>query len=56
MASLPHRGSSIHEHPDRVLAPAGLARHASLATIVIQGDLSTSYRIAMGIALRQLAA
>lgn len=31
-------------------------RGAPLATIVINGDLETSYRIAMGIALRSLAA
>jgi 3-dehydroquinate dehydratase-2 len=31
-------------------------RWAPLATIVINGDLETSYRIAMGIALRRLAA
>jgi hypothetical protein len=29
-------------------------RGAPLATIIINGDLSTSYRIALGIALRQL--
>lgn len=54
--TLPSPYIEIHDDSAAALAPSGCARHAPLATIVINGDLSTSYRIAMGIALRQLAA
>lgn len=46
----------IHDDSAATLASPDGLHHAPLATIVIQGDLSASYRIAMGIALRQLAA
>jgi 3-dehydroquinate dehydratase-2 len=54
--ALPSPYIEIHDDSGAALAAPGPARHAPLATIVINGDLSTSYRIAMGIALRQLAA
>jgi 3-dehydroquinate dehydratase-2 len=53
---LPSPYIDIHDDSGAALASPGAARHAPVATIVINGDLSTSYRIAMGIALRQLAA
>lgn len=46
----------IEIHDDSGAALAAPERHGPLATIVINGDLAASYRIAMGIALRQLAA
>lgn len=54
--ALPSPYIEIHDDSGAAMAPSGPVRHAPLATIVINGDLSTSYRIAMGIALRQLAA
>ncbi|MBT2118519.1 hypothetical protein KK141_20760 [Dyella sp. LX-66] len=54
--ALPSPYIEIHDDSGAAMAPPGPARHAPLATIVINGDLPTSYRIAMGIALRQLAA
>lgn len=44
----------VHDDSDTALDAGLNQRNAPLATIVINGDLSTSYRIAMGIALRQL--
>lgn len=46
----------VHDDSDDTLERAPGRRGAPLATIVINGDLETSYRIAMGIALRCLAA
>ncbi|MFC4529055.1 hypothetical protein ISN76_18610 [Dyella halodurans] len=44
----------VHEDSDTAMGPGPYQRGAPLATIIINGDLSTSYRIALGIALRQL--
>ncbi|WP_284399716.1 type II 3-dehydroquinate dehydratase [Dyella lipolytica] len=45
----------VHDDSDDTLEPRDVL-HAPLATIVIHGDLGTSYRIALGIALRRLSA
>ena len=45
----------IHDDSAAAMVSSGSTRHAPLATIVINGDLPASYRIALGIALRQLA-
>jgi 3-dehydroquinate dehydratase II len=44
----------MQDDSDATLEPVPASRHAPLATIVTNGDLNTSYRIALGIALRQL--
>lgn len=44
----------VHDDSATALDAGPYGRGAPLATIVINGDLSTSYRIALGIALRQL--
>jgi 3-dehydroquinate dehydratase-2 len=44
----------VHDDSDTAIGPGPGQRGAPLATIIINGDLSTSYRIALGIALRQL--
>lgn len=44
----------VHDDSDTTLDPGPYQRGAPLATIIINGDLSMSYRIALGIALRQL--
>lgn len=46
----------VHDDSGATLEGMDGRRRAPLATIVINGDLATSYRIAMGIALRRLAA
>ncbi|RAO75713.1 type II 3-dehydroquinate dehydratase [Dyella jiangningensis] len=46
----------VHDDSGAVVERADGRHGAPLATIVINGDLATSYRIALGIALRQLAA
>jgi 3-dehydroquinate dehydratase-2 len=46
----------VHDDSATALDAGPYGRRAPLATIVINGDLSTSYRIALGIALRQLSA
>ena len=46
----------VHDDDAETLEETHLPHGAPLATIVIHGDLATSYRIAMNIALRQLAA
>lgn len=54
--ALPTPYIEIHDDSGAAMASPDSPHHAPLATIVINGDLSASYRIAMGIALRQLAA
>ncbi|RDS80383.1 hypothetical protein DWU99_19880 [Dyella psychrodurans] len=44
----------MQDDSEAALETAPAAGHAPLATIVTNGDLNTSYRIALGIALRQL--
>ena len=44
----------VHDDSDTAIGPGPCQGGAPLATIIINGDLSTSYRIALGIALRQL--
>jgi 3-dehydroquinate dehydratase-2 len=44
----------MQDDSDAMLEPVPASRHAPLATIVTNGDLDISYRIALGIALRQL--
>ncbi|WP_266180424.1 hypothetical protein [Dyella humicola] len=44
----------VHDDSDTAIGSGSCHRGAPLATIIINGDLSTSYRIALGIALRQL--
>ena len=44
----------VHDGSDTTLEAGPCQRGAPLATIIINGDLSMSYRIALGIALRQL--
>ncbi|WP_114238757.1 hypothetical protein [Dyella sp. C9] len=46
----------VHDDTDTALHVAPPQHGAPIATIVINGDLATSYRIALGIALRRLAA
>ena len=46
----------VHDDSGAAVERADGRHGAPLATIVINGDLATSYRIALGIALRQLAA
>lgn len=41
---------------DASLDANGSSHHGPLATIVLNGDVRTSYRIALGIALKQLSA
>ena len=45
----------VHDDSAAAFDAGPYGRSAPLATIVINGDLSTSYRIALGIALRQLS-
>ena len=54
--ALPAPYIEIHDDSGAAMVPPDGTHHAPLATIIINGDLSASYRIAMGIALRQLAA
>ena len=53
--ALPTQYVEIHDDSAAAMISPGSPRHPPLATIVIHGDLPASYRIAMGIALRQLA-
>jgi len=46
----------VHDESDAELDRAAGSHHAPLATVIIQGDIGSSYRIGLGIALRQLAA
>ncbi|MGC1551103.1 MAG: type II 3-dehydroquinate dehydratase [Rhodanobacter sp.] len=43
----------VHDDSDATLEPGTCSHCAPLATIIINGDLATSYRIALGIALRR---
>jgi 3-dehydroquinate dehydratase-2 len=45
----------VHDDSGEALESRDCAHSAPLATIIIHGDLATSYRIALGIALRQLS-
>jgi 3-dehydroquinate dehydratase II len=44
----------VHDDSDDTLVPRDGWHNAPAATVIIQGDLATSYRIGLGIALRQL--
>lgn len=44
----------MQDDSDAALETVPMTGHTPLATIVTNGDLNTSYRIALGIALRQL--
>jgi 3-dehydroquinate dehydratase-2 len=44
----------VHDDSDDALQPRDCWHNAPAATIIIHGDLATSYRIGLGIALRQL--
>ncbi|MFC5743713.1 type II 3-dehydroquinate dehydratase [Dyella tabacisoli] len=44
----------VHDDSDAALEPRDSSHGAPVATIIINGDLATSYQIALGIALRQL--
>jgi 3-dehydroquinate dehydratase-2 len=44
----------VHDDSDDALESQDRSQRAPLATIIINGDLATSYQIALGIALRQL--
>jgi 3-dehydroquinate dehydratase-2 len=46
----------VHEDAASELHIPSGPHHAPVATVIIQGDLGGSYRIGLGIALRQLAA
>ena len=46
----------VHDDSGATLEPKIRPRTSSIATIIINGDLATSYRIALGIALRRLEA
>jgi 3-dehydroquinate dehydratase-2 len=43
----------VHDECGAELEPVGL-HHAPVATVIIHGDIGSSYRIGLGIALRQL--
>jgi 3-dehydroquinate dehydratase II len=44
----------VHDDADSELGIQTGLHHAPMATVIINGDLSSSYRIGLGIALRQL--
>jgi 3-dehydroquinate dehydratase-2 len=44
----------VHDDSDDTLEPRDCWHNTPAATIIIHGDLATSYRIGLGIALRQL--
>jgi 3-dehydroquinate dehydratase-2 len=44
----------VHDNSDDTLVPRDCWHNTPAATIIIHGDLATSYRIGLGIALRQL--
>jgi 3-dehydroquinate dehydratase-2 len=44
----------VHEENDTELEHSAGSRHAPVATVIINGDIGSSYRIGLGIALRQL--
>jgi 3-dehydroquinate dehydratase-2 len=44
----------VHDDSDGALEPRDCTHSAPLATIIFNGDLAISYRIALGIALKQL--
>lgn len=44
----------VHDGSSTALEPKLHPHNAPLATVIINGDLATSYRIALGIALRRL--
>lgn len=45
----------VQDDCDATLDPVNASTHRPLATVVINGDMGASYRIALGIALRRLS-